>query len=754
MLPMRPCAACGFEHPEQVVICPSTQQVTGVAVLGGRYRLDSLIAVGGIGAVYDARALHIDRRVAVKRLLPTYTSDPEVVRRFQREARAAGRIEHPNVVEVLDFGVGEDGVPFLVMEFLEGDTLAGRIERSAGQRLTYEELLPLMLDVLEALAHAHSRSIVHRDLKPENIFLAHQANGQMVVKLVDLGISKAIGSTSQAITQSGSALGTPHYMAPEQLRGEKDVDGRVDLYALGIVMYRALSGAFPFDGRTFEHLVTRILDGTCAPLTSVVPGIPVGVSDAVAWAMHKDRDQRAPTAEALSDALAPFAPLPTRGTTHPRVPAAGGARGSALPSVSPSAPSVPGPRPSATPVSAPAPDVTTTKRPSAGVRPEPFRIDSTAELQASATLPVVAASTGSTTPRRRGWVWIPVVAFLLAGGAVGAYFALRGGGDARPPEHPPTGGLAGSLRADPPAVASDATAGDVPAVVTDAGEAAAGDAATSPAPTDAGAALPLPVAADAAAAPLDTVDASRPEAAARDAVADDAPDRAARDSVPPPADVASPPRDVAPPPVDAAPPPVDVVPPPEEATAASPDAGPAQPSVAEVAAVFVRLAGLVPRCAEGEGAGQFKVTARVRGTDGRVRDVTVETGFSEQARSCVQNLVAGLSFPPFGDETASFEHTFAVSGDTDAGTADSGVPSNDDIRRRLRRAQRAALACLEGTEGAVELLVHIDGVAQRATLQAIDGDVTPEQESCLQHVVETTEVPAYPGALTVPMRVR
>ena len=289
MLPMRPCTACGFEHPERVVICPSTQQVIGAAVLGGRYRLDKLIAVGGIGAVYDARALHIDRRVAVKRLLPAYTSDPEVVRRFQREARAAGRIEHPNVVEVLDFGVGEDGIPFLVMEFLEGDTLAAHIERAPGQRIPYEELLPLVLDVLEALGHAHSRGIVHRDLKPENIFLAHRANDTVVTKLVDLGISKAIGSTSQAITQSGSALGTPHYMAPEQLRGEKDVDGRVDVYALGIVMYRALSGAFPFDGRTFEHLVTRILDGTCAPLSSVVPGLPAGISQAVAWARTASR---------------------------------------------------------------------------------------------------------------------------------------------------------------------------------------------------------------------------------------------------------------------------------------------------------------------------------------------------------------------------------------------------------------------------------------------------------------------------------
>jgi uncharacterized metal-binding protein len=137
-----------------------------------------------------------------------------------------------------------------------------------------------------------------------------------------------------------------------------------------------------------------------------------------------------------------------------------------------------------------------------------------------------------------------------------------------------------------------------------------------------------------------------------------------------------------------------------------------------------------------------------------VRDVNVETGFSPLARTCVQNLVAGLAFPPFGDESASFEHTFTVSGEADAGVGDAGVPSTDDIRRRLRRAQRAALACLEGTEGGVELIVRVDGQAQRATLLSVDGQVTAEQEACLRGVVESTEVPAYPGSLTVPMRVR
>jgi len=198
--------------------------------------------------------------------------------------------------------------------------------------------------------------------------------------------------------------------------------------------------------------------------------------------------------------------------------------------------------------------------------------------------------------------------------------------------------------------------------------------------------------------------------------------------------------------------------PPEDEGAAAPEAAvearAAQPTVEEAARVFLRLANLAARCAEGEGPGEFRVSASVRGSDGRVRDVTVTTGFSDQARQCVQNLAAGLAFPPFGDETASFEHTFAVSGEVDAGTGDGGVATVQDIRRRLRRAQRQALTCVPGVQGSIELLVRIDGTAQTATLVSVNGDVTAEQQECLRDVVEATEVPLYPGTLTVPLELQ
>jgi len=508
-------------------------------------------------------------------------------------------------------------------------------------------------------------------------------------------------------------------MAPEQLRGEKDVDGRVDLYALGIVMYRALSGAFPFDGRTFEHLVTRILDGTCAPLSTVVPGLPAGVSEAVTWAMHKDRDQRAGSAEALAQALAAFAPAPApvRTSTHPRVPTTAAA-------VSTTAPPA-------------AIESTTTKRPSAAERPAPFRIDSTAEFQASATLPSVAASSSPPKAGSRGWMWLVALIVLLAGGAVAAYLGLRDNESPRAPEPPATGGLAGSPHADPSQSGSaaaeagappDAAAGTVaPPLAVDAAPSPAADAAASTAVSDAAAAE---------AAPPDAADTVRRDAAAVDGRTDASPREAAADAAR--TDTATPADESSA----------------VEAEASRPEAGTAQPSVEDVARVFLAVAARVPGCADGEGAGGFRVSARVRGSDGRVRDVEVTTGFSEGARQCVENIVAGLAFPPFGDETASFEHTFTVTGDADAGTGDSGAPSADDIRRRLRRARTRALSCLQSPEGSVTLLVRVDGNTQRATLESIEGEVTADEEACLRGVVEATEVPAYPTVMTVPMRVR
>jgi hypothetical protein len=335
-------------------------------------------------------------------------------------------------------------------------------------------------------------------------------------------------------------------------------------------------------------------------------------------------------------------------------------------------------------------------------------------------------------------VWIVVVLLLLAGGAVAAYLGLRDGEPTRTPEPPPTGGLAGSPHADPPQPGPEsAEAGTTTAA--EAGTVAPSPAAEAATAPDAEAAT-LPVVADDAAVEAvrtDAADAVRRDTAAGDGRAEAGPREAAADVVARPDAEA---------PADEA----SAV----EAEAQRPDAEAAQPSVADVARVFLGVAARVPRCAEGEGPGEFQVSARVRGSDGRVRDVVVTTGFSDGARQCVENIVGGLSFPPFGDETASFEHTFAVTGEADAGTEDSGVPSTADIRHRLRRARTRALACLQSPEGSVELVVRIDGNTQQATLESVEGQVTADEEACLRGVVEATEVPAYPTVMTVPLRVR
>jgi hypothetical protein len=191
--------------------------------------------------------------------------------------------------------------------------------------------------------------------------------------------------------------------------------------------------------------------------------------------------------------------------------------------------------------------------------------------------------------------------------------------------------------------------------------------------------------------------------------------------------------------------------------APAPDATPGRPDPAAVRAVFLRLQEGVRACADKEGPGAFHVSATVRGSDGRASRVDVRTGLSAGARDCVRDLVLATQFPTFGDEDASFLHSFDVPGPAtaDGGAADAGadaaVPTAQDVEHRLRRARREALGCTEGVTGHVRLTVHIDGRAQRATLVGVDGDVTDEQRECLRRVVEATEVPALPGEMTVPM---
>jgi len=276
-------------------------------VIANRYRILALIGEGGMGAVYVAEHLLIGRKVAVKRLHPELAGDEKAVARFQREARAAGSTGHEHVVEVLDLGYGDDGAPYLVMEYLRGRSLAQVIQ--AEGRLAAARASKIVGQVLAALSAVHGCGVVHRDLKPDNILLTRRGADPEFVKVVDFGISKIRqedGDPKHNLTRTGVMLGTPFYMSPEQARGLKDLDHRVDLYGVGVILYEALAGRLPFDGDNYHQLLQAILTGKHAPIQELRPDLDPVLAEVVERAIHRDRDERFSHADEFLAALLPF----------------------------------------------------------------------------------------------------------------------------------------------------------------------------------------------------------------------------------------------------------------------------------------------------------------------------------------------------------------------------------------------------------------------------------------------------------------
>ncbi len=271
----------------------------------GRYIVVRHIGSGGMGDVYEARHVDLDKRVALKTLRIAHGLNEEIVRRFQREGRAASRIRHPNVVDVSDVGVA-DGVPFLVMEYLEGVDLGARIAslRSA----PVEQTVDIMLPVVAALAAAHDEQIVHRDMKPENIFLARTRDGHEVPKVLDFGISKVVEPPGTlALTNTGAILGTPYYMSPEQAQKSNSVDARSDQYSVGVILYECATGKRPFEGETLFELIHALVIGDLAPPRQLRPDLPEGFDAVIVRAMARVPADRFPSMRALGAALLPFA---------------------------------------------------------------------------------------------------------------------------------------------------------------------------------------------------------------------------------------------------------------------------------------------------------------------------------------------------------------------------------------------------------------------------------------------------------------
>ncbi len=259
-------------------------------VLGGKYRAIRVLGEGGMGTVYECEHVAIHRRVAVKVLNAAQARKKASLARFQNEAHVAGAIGHPNICEIYDMGELDDNSPFLVMELLTGETLADRIASEGA--LPFDDIVDIISQVLSGLVAAHEKSVIHRDIKPENVFLTQRPGLPPMIKLLDFGISKMGGGEELHLTRTGMVMGTPYYMSPEQARGDRKLDHRVDIYATGVMTYECLTGRRPFIAANYNALLVQILTGSPRPLHDLRPAVSDGFADFVSKAMHRDRNHR------------------------------------------------------------------------------------------------------------------------------------------------------------------------------------------------------------------------------------------------------------------------------------------------------------------------------------------------------------------------------------------------------------------------------------------------------------------------------
>ncbi len=316
---MKYCTVCKSKYEDSLSFCPSDGEVLEDdpssivgTVLDGQYNIESLLGKGGMGAVYLARHILLGDRVAIKILPPEVRNNADWLRRFRREGQAARRLRHANAVAVHDLRTAADGTIYMVMEYVEGQTLDAELKQRG--RFTPAEAFEILDPIMSVLNTAHAMGVVHRDLKPENIMIAKASAGrESSVKLLDLGIAKmreiageSTGSTE--LTMAGQVLGTPYYMSPEQWGelsrdGNPEIDGRADIYSLGLVAYQMISGKRPYSGTTLHELRREHLDVSPPPLRGKMPDVSQGFSDAIDRAISKDRGDRQSTAGELAGQL-------------------------------------------------------------------------------------------------------------------------------------------------------------------------------------------------------------------------------------------------------------------------------------------------------------------------------------------------------------------------------------------------------------------------------------------------------------------
>lgn len=392
---------------EDAAMKPAPPLAPGV-VVGGRYRVTGVLATGGMGAVYDAIDARLDRAVALKVILRDLVEDPEIVARFEREARAAAKLSHPGIVQVTDLGRTDDGLGYLVMERVVGETLHAIVSRGP---LAPRRAADLVEQALGAIAAAHGAGIVHRDLKPGNLMIVPLGAGREAVKVLDFGIARLSESEGYTrLTRTGVILGTPSYMAPEQARG-RAVDARTDVYAMGVILWYLLTGKRPFGGADVSEIVDALLSQTPPRADAARPDVPAALADVAERAMRKDPDARFASAEEMGRALAALR------EAHGTAPSSGAPTSAEAPTAG----TLPArPRAVASPVSTPLPAATSSTP--------------TAAPSSTPTLPAVAALAPDVVaaPSRRG-LWLGLVLATAAIGmctvgiaiASGAYFFTR-----------------------------------------------------------------------------------------------------------------------------------------------------------------------------------------------------------------------------------------------------------------------------------------------------------------------------------------
>jgi serine/threonine-protein kinase len=280
-------------------------------LLAGKYRVERVLGVGGMGIVVAAMHEQLEQRVAIKFVRNEALGNDEAVGRFLREARAAVKLRSEHAAKVLDVGTLESGAPYMVMEFLEGNDL-GHVLAERGP-LPAELAAEWVVQACEAVAEAHAAGIVHRDLKPQNLFLARTVGGGGKIKVLDFGVSKSLSTSGVGgLTQTRSMLGSPLYMSPEQMRSSRDVDARSDVWALGVVLFELLTQRWPFEAETMPELCLKVVTDPPQSLAALRPDVPKAMVEVVERCLQREPDRRYANAAELASALEPLAPPASR----------------------------------------------------------------------------------------------------------------------------------------------------------------------------------------------------------------------------------------------------------------------------------------------------------------------------------------------------------------------------------------------------------------------------------------------------------